>query len=301
MLSQAEQPISFPRSWGLVVALVFLLGCVFWSYLPTIRDLCAVWSTNEDYSVGALVPVIALYFVWRCRAQCDLSTVRSCWGGIVVIGFAQLARVFGVHFYYSSIERYSLVLTVAGVVFLVGGCSVFRRLTWVLAFLLLAVPFPSRVHEMISLRLQPMASAAAAFVLEGLGLVVQRRGSILQVEDQALVAVTEACNGLRMLTAFMVVAAVVALVIRRPAWQKAVVFASSVPVAILANALRLAATSLYVALVDSSASEGMFHDYVGLAMMPASLLLLVLELRLMSRLAHYQRPVAQQVPTTTAL
>jgi exosortase len=106
------------------------------------------------------------------------------------------------------------------------------------------------------------------------------------------VAVAEACSGLRMLTAFVVVAAFMAFVLRRPAWQRIALVASSVPIAIVCNLVRLVATAELFVLVSSDIGERFFHDFAGLTMMPLAVLMLVGELWLFSVLVEDPRRVA---------
>ena len=289
MLSHERASNSLLRSWRLVVAVGLLLSCAIWSYWSTISELWRIWTTDDDHSVGLLVPFVAVYLLWRSRGQFEPDALWTCWYGLVVVAASQAARFFGFWFYFGSIERYSLVMTIGGIGLLVLGWAIFRSLSWVFVFLLLAVPLPNRIHETVLLPLQQLATNSAAFILEGLGFVVQCRGAVLQVDGGRLIAVTEACNGLRMLTAFVFVAAVVAFMVQRPAWEKAVIVASSVPMAILVNAARLVATGWYTRLADQPDTEGLFHSFVGVAMMPVALLILMAELSLMARFTH-RRP-----------
>jgi exosortase len=119
------------------------------------------------------------------------------------------------------------------------------------------------------------------FGLELLGYLVAREGNVLRLSDQNTIAVAEACSGLRMLTAFVIVGAALAFVIRRPAWQKVIVVLSTVPVAILANTLRLMVTALVYEHVGSDVGERLFHDFAGLTMIPCAFVILLVELRLL--------------------
>jgi exosortase len=116
-----------------------------------------------------------------------------------------------------------------------------------------------------------------------LGYLVVRQGNVINVENTS-VAVAEACSGLRMLTAFVIVAAVVALLSRRPRWQKAVILLSSVAVAMLCNILRLTATAVAFTKGWGAWAEQWFHDFGGVAMMPLALAALAGELWLMDQL-----------------
>ena len=176
------------------------------------------------------------------------------------------------------------MLSVAGLVLLLYGREVFWQLRWILAFLLLMVPLPGAVHNRISNPLQTFATAGAVFLLEVFGVMVSREGNVMLLNGQTEVAVAEACSGLRMLTAFVVVAAVLAYLIRAPRWQKVVLLISSVPVAIACNLLRLVATAVLYMVAESSVAETFFHDFAGLTMMPLAIAMLLGELWLLRRL-----------------
>ena len=267
------------------IAVAALLGGLLWSYWPTLSELWAFWQLNPDYSVGQLVPLVAVYLVWADRKALRKLPVRVCWWGLGVVLSAQAVRLFGLLYMYGSLERYSLVLTVGGTALLVFGYAAVRRLIYVFAFLMLMVPLPNRVHNDLALPLQNFAANSAVFGLELLGYLVDRRGNVLRLSDQTAVAVAEACSGLRMLTAFVVVAATLAFVVRRPPWQKAVVVLSSLPVAILANTLRLIATVLLYESAGSQVAERFFHDFAGLTMMPFAIVVLMAELWMIRRLS----------------
>ena len=67
-------------------------------------------------------------------------------------------------------------------------------------------------------------------------------------------AVAEACSGLRMLTAFIIVAAFMAYMVKRPRWQKVFLLPSSIPVAVMCNILRLCATAVLFLVADLAAA-----------------------------------------------
>jgi exosortase len=194
---------------------------------------------------------------------------------------SQMIRLAGLYYMYGSLERYSIIFAVAGVVLLVWGYQIARRLVWVFIFLLLMIPLPGKVHDQVAIPLQSFASASAVFCLETAGYLVALQGNVLELSDRTSVAVAEACSGLRMLTAFTMVGAVLAFMVRRPAWQKTVIVLSSIPVAIVANTLRLVATVLLHEWVGGEVANRFFHDFAGLSMMPLAVIILVVELRLL--------------------
>lgn len=264
--------------------MVSLLGAaLLWSYWPTLLELWAFWQNNDDYSVGQLVPLVMAYVIWSRRKELRRCAGTRPWWlwGLAALVAAQFVRFLGVYYNYVSLERYSMVLSVWSLFLILLPAATLRRLRLPLAFLLLMVPLPFRVHNAVTLPLQDFATGAATFVLQLLGFWVRREGNVIQLNDETQVAVAEACNGLRMLTAFVVVAAALAMLVNRPVWQKAIVTISSVPVAIVANTMRLVATVLLIHALDSTAADTFFHDFAGLVMMPVAILILLGELALL--------------------
>lgn len=283
---QAQSRPTWERFEVLGPALLLLLLpiALLWSYWPTIERLVQQWRTDDNYSVGALVPLAALYLLWQRRASLAKCPVSSSWWGVGVILLAQAARAFGLLFDFKSAERYSMVLTAVGVVLLVGGRRLCHETRWILLFLFLMVPLPGRMHDLISVPLQDLATASAVFTLELFGVTVVREGNVMVLNHQVSVAVAEACSGLRMLTAFIVVAATLAGAADRPRWQKLVLVLSSIPVAILCNLARLVVTAVLYMIASGETAERFFHDFAGLTMMPLAVLILLGEMWLMSRL-----------------
>jgi len=271
-----------------------VLAVLVLSYWPVIVDLWKEWARNQDYSVGQLVPLAALYLFWHERRALSKCRIQPCWWGIGLVLLGLAGRFFGLLFVYESAERYSLVVTFAGLVLLIAGRQVFWRVRWILLFLFLMVPLPGRIHNLISGPLQRLATAGSVFLLELFGVTVAQEGNVIVLNDSVRAAVSEACSGLRMLTAFVVVAAVLAYVVERPRWQKAALVVSSVPVALVCNLVRLCITAELYVVAGSEVAEKFFHGFVGWTMMPLALLLLACELWLMNVLVipEESRPAA---------
>ncbi len=270
------------RLW-LLAAGVLSVGLV-WSYWPTLVGLYDQWQHNQDYSAGQLVPLLALYFVWLERKNLPLTQASPCLWGLLIIVLAMMMRLAGRLLSFGSAEYYSLPLTLVGIVLAVLGPTLTRRLGWVLLFLFLMVPLPRSIHALISSGLQELATSGAVLVLKTIGVVVSRQGNVMVLGDGMAVGVAEACSGLRMLTAFVIVASTVAYYVHRPRWQKAILLVSSGILAIVCNLARLCITAFLYMYTSSQIAERFLHDFAGLAMMPLAVLLLVVELVFLDRL-----------------
>jgi len=263
---------------GGLVLIAFL-----WSYWPGFADLWNFWQRSDEYSSGLLVPFLAVYILWSRRktiTQCRIGP--SIWGLFAFVA-AQGIRLFGLFFMYNSAERLSIVLSVAALLLLLFGWQLLRGVSTVLLFLCLMLPWPNRVQSAVTLPLQHWATSSAVFCLEMVGYEVVREGNVINIGD-ASVAVAEACNGLRMVTAFFVIGGLVVLLIRRTWWEKLIVLVSSLPIALLCNTVRLAITAVFFTVLEGDYWETIFHDFGGYAMMPLALAAVIGELWLLTKL-----------------
>lgn len=281
--------VSMPAEVMLGVA--SLLALLIWSYWPVLVPLWGDWRRDPNYSVGMLVPLGAAWLLWNDRTRISALAWRPSKVGLGLMLAAFAIRALGQLLLFESVERYSLVAALAGLVVLFGGIAALRRLSGVLLFLLLMFPLPGRIHSAVSLPLQRTTVTLATQTLELAGLPVLREGTALTISNRATLNITEGCSGFRLLTAFAVVAALFALLVNRPNWQRWVLLISAVPTAIVCNALRIVATAVLCTLVSSRAAETFFHDFAGVSMMPIAVLMLWAVLRLLDWLT--ERPAGQ--------
>lgn len=282
---------------GLVCVTLALVAITAWSYWPTMVSLFKDWQGDDDYSAGQLVPLAALFLVWRERKHLKECLLKPCWWGVALLVLAQMGRTFGQLFMYESAERYALVLTTAGLVLMVAGWQVFRRVSWILLFVFLMVPLPGRIHNIISGPLRNVATTGSVFFLEAFGVRISQQGNVMMLNQNIPMGVAEACSGLRMLTAFVIVSAFIAYMVNRSRLQKATVLVSSIPLAVVCNMLRIVVTAVLMLLVSTEAADKFFHDFAGVVMMPAAVLLIFGELWLMEKLTMPE-PSPRQEPAS---
>ena len=139
-------------------------------------------------------------------------------------------------------------------------------------------------------------------MLEAFGTSVSQQGNIVVLNGETPLEVAEACSGLRMLIAFVIAAAFIAYMVKRPRWQKAVLLASSIPVAVVCNVIRIFLTALLMLYVGSEVGQKFFHDISGFVMIAVAVSLLFGEIRLMDRLivSDAEPPGRQWIVSTRA-
>jgi exosortase len=226
------------------------------------------WSNDEDMGHGSLVPVVVLWIVWRERERWRALPVEPSWWGFAVLaagaGMQALAALGGGLF----VSSVAFLVSVAGAVVCLGGVAYLR--TWAFPFLLALFMLPKLaiVYYPLSLSLQVLASRFATAMLSGAGVSVIREGIVLNVAGHR-VAVMEACNGMRYLLSLGFSAVVFAYLFDSKPWMRIALLAAALPVAIVANAVRVAASGFFPALDAGAphAVSGWFVFVLCLAML----------------------------------
>ena len=179
-------------------------------------------------------------------------------------------------------EEATIPLMAAALVLAFGG---WRLLWWALpgvAFLVFMLPLPPRINVVMAGPLQTMATIASTALLQATGLPVLSEGNVIYVGTQPL-EVARACNGLSMLLSFVTLITATTILVRtRPLWERIVLMCSTVPIALIANILRIAATAWAYHVFGAEWGDKVAHDTAGWLMMPIALALVWVELKLLS-------------------
>jgi len=269
-----------PWRWRLT-GLLFLtvMGLL---YAPTLVDLVSDWWRNPDYSHGFLIPFAALYFLWRKQRILRSAPSAPTNLGLLVILASQAVFLLGYLGAEYFLQRFSLVLLLAGLVLYLWGWRHLSETSFVLVLLLLAIPLPTRIFNAVALPLQLVASSWAESLLRLCHVPVFRDGNILQL-DQQMLNVTEACSGIRSLASLITAGVIVAYFLPVRAWVRAFFVASSIPIALAANALRVAGTGLIGQAFGERWATGFMHLFSGWVIFVLAFCLLCAEWMLLQR------------------
>jgi exosortase len=286
-----------PRArWALFAWLALAGAGLLWAYWSTFAALERRWAQDPQYTHGYVVPVFALIVLWFRRQSFPAREVRPSWWGVPALVAGAGLRLAGAYFYLPWLDAGSLLPSLAGLVLVFGGAPALRWAWPGVAFLLFLVPLPHQADIFLANPLRRVATLASTYALQTLGVPALAEGNVI-VMDELKVGVVEACSGLGMLMTFFALSTAVAFVIQRPLLDRAVVFLSAVPVAVLMNVARITVTVFLFRVASARLANAVFHDVAGWVMMPLALAVLWLELRFLSRLfVEAQRRGPVRVP-----
>jgi exosortase len=264
---------SFAQEASRRVLLAVLLGVFVWVFWPTLTALGERWGNDSRYTHGWLVPLFSLYLLWRQRQALKLGSGPAGWEGVMVLLGGLLLGAVGTYLYHDWCNAVALVVGLSGLFVLAYGRAALAVAWPALAFLLFMVPMPFRLEGALAHPLQRLATLASTWSLQTLGFAAFSEGNIIRL-GAVRIGVVEACSGLSMLMIFFALCTAVAILLDRPLWERLLVVASAVPIALLANILRIVVTGILYKFAGERLAELFFHDLAGWLMMPVALGLL---------------------------
>jgi len=235
----------------------------------------------DDWGHAFVIPVISGVMVWRKREELARTAAEPFWPGV-------LPLVLGVvcYFYFTvgisnhMLQGAAMLLCLAGLVLVVLGVGAFQLLFLPIAYLAFGVTISEQVMISITFQLQTLAAKGAWLLLKIISLpgswfLVESSGNTLVLTHNGRdlpLNVAEACSGMRMVIAFIALAAAVAIFSCRHWWQRVAVVMLAVPVALLMNIVRVAVLGL-ASLADADLAAGNAHMLIGTLLLVPGLFL----------------------------
>lgn len=252
-----------------------IIAILFWYlFREEIGKIVFKWK-DPSWSHGFLIPLFSLYFLHQNREQILSTKPRMSYLGLFLF-------VLCIVFYPLNIIQlkvgYFTPLTViatlgATVLFMCGWKMI--KYTWLpVLYLFFAVPLPGRLYREITIPMRKIASQIATMILNlvpdmqatSSGVIIDVLYKGVKLEPSLNVA--EACSGMRLLMAFVALGVAMAYLHYRPIWQRLVLLCSTIPIAILCNVIRVTITGFIYILWDPKYAQGIYHDLLGMLMLP---------------------------------
>src|SRR3954469_24106644 len=279
--------MSMLRRRDLAIAMVLSAG-VLALYSGVLAGLARQWASDDNYSHGFFVLPLAVFFAWERRTALRAAVPRPSLAGLVLIAASLVLLLAGRLGAELFLTRVSLIGVLAGTVLYVWGREHLRVLAFPIAFLFLMVPLPAILFNKIALPLQLLASRVGETAISAAGIPVVREGNVLQLPTRDL-EVAEACSGIRSLVSLVMLGIVLGYFTEKRIGPRVIVALAAVPIAIAANAARVAGTGLASELVSPAAAEGFFHAFSGWLMFVVAFAGLLFVQRLVG-LRHGRKP-----------
>ena len=282
MTPELEAPSKNKLPWtGIAWFGAMLIVC----YAPVLRALVRQWDKDPDMGHGFFVPLIAAFIVWQYREELAAIQPEPNWWGLVVVGWGGIQLIVGTLGAELFTARMAFVITLIGIVWTIGGTVILKKLAFPLFLLFFMVPIPAVIYSAVTFKLQILASQLADGALTVLSIPVLREGNVLELPNQKL-SVVDACSGIRSLLSLTFLSLVYGYFFERKTWVRVVLFFSTIPIAIVANASRVTITGI-ITQVKAELAEGFFHEAEGWVIFMVALVMLTLWHQLLVRGSNF--------------
>lgn len=274
-------------AWRAALVLVPLLGGVFYW---TFSQMWVRWeNTAGYYSHGPLVVPIAGLAAWltiRRHGLAMRSTAASRAVGLGLIGGALGLHLLCMFARITFVSGFAILVLLAGMVLYLGGGVMLRRLWFAIAFLAFMVPLPDITIYSINFHLKMAASEMSTSLVNLFGVPALRKGSDVFLENGKHLTVEDVCSGLRSLMSLLAFATLFTYACRLRGYKRLLLFLSAVPIAILANVVRITVLILVADLGDVRLATpgGWVHDSMGFLVFVVAFCIMFLEEELLDLL-----------------
>jgi EpsI family protein len=237
------------------VSLAVLYFVFYWHLVP---GLVNDWSTYEMFSHGFAVPFISGYLIWRNRGELQLLRISPTLSGSIPLGLIISLALAGEALENDFTMRLSMVLALAGSVYLLLGKGFLKALTFPLLYLVLMIPLPYIVMKELMYNLRVYISIYSEALLRIVAIPVYRDSYFLHLPNITL-EVADGCSGVGSLFALFTLAVVYAYFLPISRTARLFLAISAVPVALFTNLFRIFVTAMLAYHIGPVALSSPIH------------------------------------------
>ena len=258
-------------SLALLLAVSLLVG-----WRPLVHTFALALRDDAYTHILLILPISAalIFLEWHSLQPMVAANVRI---GSSILAMAVLVAGFGRAWssissdVQLSLAMLGLVLWWIGAFVLCFGTRVSRGLLFPLCFLFGVVPLPQvLLNELVHLLQQGSAWTASA-LFAAIGVPVAQDGFLLTIPGLT-VEVAKECSSIRSSSMLLVTTMVLAQLLLRSPWRKALVIALAVPLSVAKNGLRIFTIAMLGTRVDPGYLTGRFHHEGGIVFFLIALL-----------------------------
>jgi exosortase B len=243
-------------------------------YVPTYVSFARTVWRDDAYAHGPIILLVVAWLAWRERAALASSQPAPMLGALLLVpGLALylVGRAFGLNVF----EAASHLPVFAGLVVMAGGVPALRRLAFPIALLFFVIPLPGFLLDLATTPLKTWVSATVATILHVAGYPIERSGVVLDVGGHPML-VADACSGLNSIYSLVALSLVYAHVTPpRSRGRMLALLAAIIPIALVANIVRVTALVLLAYHFGDDVAQGFLHAFAGLMVFVIAMWLLV--------------------------
>lgn len=255
--------------WPILLGLLAL-------YVPTFHNLTNTIWQSEDQAHGPMILAMVIYIVWQKRGCLTGEIQGRPWTiiGWSLLLFGLLSYVFGRSQGVLILDIGSQIPVLAGILLLTRGFAAVRALWFPLFFLVFMIPLPGMLVDVVTGPLKQVISELAEMTLYWAGYPIARSGVTITIGQYQLL-VADACSGLHSMFSLSAMGLLYLYMMQHKSWlRNGILIASLLPIAFVANVVRVIILILVTYHFGDEAGQGFVHKFAGVLLFVISLLFL---------------------------
>jgi len=251
---------------GALVVLL-LMYTVYPAYPTTGGKTLARWTwdacnSQNGFLHGRFIPFAFCVMIWLAWQKSKLERIKPSWLGMWALGFGLLLYLVSIRTIQPRLALIGIPFVIIGLTHFCFGFKITKAVIFPAFFFWFTIPVPG-LEAALTGNLQTFITESCYFVGTLMGMDLTSTGSTITVKGTDL-EIAEGCSGIRSLMALVMIAAVYANYTQKKLWKKAVLFASSFPLAIVGNFGRIFTILVLSQLGMADFAKKTYHDWAGL-------------------------------------
>lgn len=240
--------------------------------------LVSAWNPETDYEHGWMVPLLAVYLLSQAVKELKNTPTYPSIHGLWLTAIGGLLCLLAARTQQGRVAIGALPFLLSGAVWYYWGGKAALKTAFPLFFLWLAIPAPGFQQATVGLQMLAAKMAHYGATLCGVDTILDGTNVISAQGKWDSYNIAGGCSGIRSLMAlFMFSVAWAYLADKLALWKRLLLGLSALPLAVLANAFRVASIFVCAEYVSPSFAGKTWHDWSGLIFFfPASLAGLVI-------------------------
>ena len=236
------------------------------------------WSINPQYGYGWVVPFAAAYLLWKRWGHAPApEAVAWKFPALAVLLLAPLifipARLVQEanpdwRLMSWAIASTALIISLAAI-YLIGGLAWLRHFAFPIAFVLVSVPWPTNIENVVIQGLMRLDTSINVHLLNVLGIPALQLGNVIEI-GTGLVGIDEACTGVRSLQATLMVSLFLGELYDFSTARRILLIVAGAVLAFVCNLIRTFLL-VWIGAHDGAEAIKRWHDPAGMTILTACL------------------------------
>lgn len=240
-------------------------------YTPSFYSLGITHWRSDEGAHGPIILAVTAWLAWRERAALLDRSGAAPLPGVALLLPGLLLYALGRSQTLPAFEVVGLMPILAGALLAMSGWKAVRALWFPILFVAFMVPLPGILVDALTGPLKHQVSTIAEDILHLAGYPVARSGVVITIGPYQLL-VADACAGLHSMFSLSALGLLFMYLTRRASLlHNAVMLAAILPIAFLANLVRVLLLMLITFHMGDEAGQGFLHGATGILLLLVAL------------------------------